>query len=90
MTKKKRFKYSEFCDIIIDILKNEKNGINTRHLEYLFSVRTEKHYWDGILPKLHRMRKDGLIKATYSTEGYRWWNTRDEIILNSNELIIDD
>lgn len=85
----KRFKYSEFCDIVVDILENERNGITTRHLEYLFSVRTGKHYWNGMRQKLHRMRKDDLIKATYSTKGYRWWNKKDKITLNINETVIE-
>lgn len=88
---KKRFTYSEFCKIIIDILENERNGVDTRTLEGLFYKRTGKHYWaSGIRPKLHRMRKDGLIQATYSVaNGYRWWNKNDKIYLKTNELVVD-
>ena len=90
MTEKKRFTYSEFCKIIIDILENEKNGVNTRVVDQLFYKKTGKHYWDsGIRPKLHRMRKDGLIQATYSTEGYRWWNKRDKINIKTNEMVVE-
>ena len=90
MTENKRFTYSDFCEIIIDILENEKNGVSTRVIEHLFYKRTGKNYWvSGIRPKLHRMRKDGLIRATYSTDGYRWWNKKDKINLKTNELVIE-
>ena len=86
----KRFKYSDFCKIIIDILENEKNGVNTRVIEHLFYNKTGKHYWvSGIRPKLHRMRKDGLIQATYSANGYRWWNKKDKINVKTNELVVE-
>ena len=86
----KRFKYSDFCEIIIDILENEENGVSTRVLDFLFFKRTGKRYWDsGIRPKLHRMRKDGLIEATYSVDGYRWWNKTDKINVKNNEVVVE-
>ena len=86
----KRFRYSDFCKIIIDILENEENGVSTRVIENLFYKKTGKHYWvSGIRPKLHRMRKDGLIQATYSSDGYRWWNKNDKIYPKTNELVVE-
>lgn len=87
----KRIRYNEFCEIVIDILENERNGINTRQINYLFRKKTGKQYYTSeTRPKLHRMRKDGLIQATYSVKGYRWWNNKDYIDLKPNEVIVND
>ena len=86
----KRFSYEEFSKIIIEIL-NENNGISTRTVNYYFSKKTGKQYWNSqIRLKLHKMRKDGLIKATYSIkEGYKWYISFEDVSFAQNENVVE-
>lgn len=69
----KRYKFDEFSKIIIDIL-DEKDGLSTSVVQYLFEKQTGRYYDRNVIrQKLHRMVDEGLIKSTYDVKGYKWW-----------------
>ena len=80
----KRYSFDEFSKIIIDIL-DEKDGVSTSVLQYLFEKKTGRYYDVNVIrQKLHRMVDEGLIKSTYDVKGYKWWKIIEEGDLNED------